>query len=106
MTDGHERPTDFLTESEMDRLLEAAKRPPRLRDHLLVLMIYRHGLRASEAIHTQPMTSMSRGCGCGNEGLIVDEPPHWCDAGSCLEGGCGNPCFRLICDRRILNKLR
>lgn len=51
-TDDHERSKNFLSNTEVKDLLEASKqsRYP-TRNYLLLLMMYRHGLRVSEVIN-------------------------------------------------------
>ena len=50
--DQHEREKDYFTEPEIDALLKAAKKSRYgTRDNLIILMMYRHGLRVSELIN-------------------------------------------------------
>src|SRR5947207_207341 len=50
-TNAEQRAREYLTPKEVERLIEAAKKPTRryaLRDATIILVAYRHGLRASE----------------------------------------------------------
>jgi integrase len=49
------RPREHLTEAEVERLMEAAKKRGRYgnRDALMILMAYRHGLRVGELVTLQ-----------------------------------------------------
>jgi site-specific recombinase XerD len=47
--DLHEKPKNFLTEAEVERFLQAAKAGRHgIRDHSMMLLTYRHGLRETE----------------------------------------------------------
>ena len=61
--DGHERAKDSLAEGEIARLLDFAKCGRHgVRDHLLLFMLFRHGLRVSEAValHRDELRAVKR----------------------------------------------
>ncbi len=47
-----QRLRDYLTRNEVAALLRSAKKSPRygVRNHAMILLAYRHGLRASEVV--------------------------------------------------------
>ena len=53
-TDSHERERDFFFDSEIQTLLEEAKKNRHaIRDNLILMMLYHHGYRVSELLNTK-----------------------------------------------------
>jgi site-specific recombinase XerD len=65
------RPREYLTEKEIERLQDAARKRSRYghRDATMVLIAYRHGLRASEVCDLSGIRSTSTAGAC-----MSDEP--------------------------------
>jgi site-specific recombinase XerC len=61
---------EYLTESEVDRLIEAARKRGRngARDAAAILLAYRHGLRAAELARSAGRRSISGMVGCMSTG--------------------------------------
>lgn len=78
-TDAHERVKDYLTGDEVERLMTAAKAGRHgKRDALIILMMYRHGLRVSEAVGLRKddvnVASARMWVGRLKRGLSVEQP--------------------------------
>jgi type 1 fimbriae regulatory protein FimE len=60
------RPREYLTEAEVERLIEAARKRGRsgARDAAAILLAYRHGLRAAERVSCAGLRSISGTGGC------------------------------------------
>ena len=66
------RAKNFLTEAEIKRFLDAARRGRHgTRDYLLMLMTYRHGLRVSELVDVRlkdlDLETLGRECLCDDQ---------------------------------------
>src|SRR6266496_4261086 len=75
------RVREYLTEKEVDRLIEAARRRGRngARDAAAILLAYRHGLRAAKlAFQVHPhMLRHSTGYKLANDGQDIRSLPHY-----------------------------